>query len=90
MREGTVVVLCVSMYAFVCLLLRYPLHTSFASLKCGLIRFLMAFSIVWIYLRALVLQFWRHLTRTAAFHAPWRVLDGIDEHYWVLFKIQSV
>ena len=32
--------------------------------------------------------YFRHLLTTAAFHAPWRVLDGQNNHEWALFKKQ--
>ena len=35
--------------------------------------------IVWISLKTLVLQFWRHLLTTAALHALWEVLDGQED-----------
>ena len=62
----------------VCLLPRYLLHTLFLCLKCGVIRFLTAFSLYvlcgfsW---QRSVPEFWRALQVTAAFLAPWWALD---------------
>ena len=42
--------------------------------------------IVWKALKTLVLQFWRHLLKTAAFHALWRDLDEEDEQQWALSR----
>ncbi len=72
-----------------CLLSRYLLHILFGSLKCEVIRFLMAFRLYelcgfsW---KCFDQEFWHHLLVTAAFLA----FDGQKRQYWLPFNSKGI
>jgi hypothetical protein len=66
-----------------------PANTSFGSLKCDVLRFLVAFRLYelcgfsW---KRFDQEFWRHLLVTASFFA----FDGQKRQYWLLFNSKGI